>query len=388
MAIEDEIGAAFERGDTARLRELAAGGVELDHVLLTDPGGPATVLERALRGGNAELVAGVLAVPGVTAAGSLPAYGFWAWARSAPLAVVREFLTGSGVPAEHRDAAGRTVLHEVASGDGDPAVVGWLLARTPADPRADDGTTPFFHAAVRDHRDAAKLLLDAGADPNAVNRYTGWTALTAVVAAADEPLVRWLVTVPGLELDRAGGAGDTALHQAAALGNAPLTDVLLAAGASRTVADRYGRTPLIAAARRGSADVTARLLAGAADAGVNRVDADRRTALHHAVIAGSVAVAELLLARPEINLAVTDRPAGLTALALAEVTGQQAIATILREAAVRLGDQADTPANDPPPRPPEPPLRDPHHSPGIPEPPRPPGRGRRPVGPPGDGGRS
>lgn len=382
MVIEEEVGAALERSDAGALRELAAGGADLDQVLLPGAGGPATVLERALRAGDAAFVAGVLAVPGVSAEGSLPAYGFWAWARSAPLAVVREFLDRSGVPPEHPDAAGRTVLHEVASGDADPAVVGWLLARTAADPRAEDGTTPFFHAAVRGHRQAARLLLAAGADPNAANRYTGWTALTAAVAAGDEPLAGWLVTLPGLDPDRAGADGGTALHQAARLGNAALAATLLAAGATRAVVDRYGRTPLIDAARHGAADVTTQLLAGDldADTGINLVDADRRTALHHAVLAGSAPVVALLLAQPRINLAITDRPGGQTALALADATGQRAIATAVREAAARLGEQPDTPPNDPPAPPPEPPLRDPHHTPGIPEPipPRRPDRGGTP----------
>lgn len=370
MAIEDEVGAAFERRDVEALRGLAAGGNDLNQVLLPGAGGPATVLERALRGGDPALVSGVLAVPGVSAERSLPAFGFWAWARSAPLAVVREFLDRSGVPPEHRDGAGRTVLHEVASGDADPAVVGWLLGRMAADPRAEDGTTPFFQAAVHGHRQAARLLLDAGADPNASNTHTGWTALIAAVAAGEERLAGWLVTVPGLDVDRTGADGGTALHRAAALGNAALVATLLAGGAIRTAADRYGRTPLIAAARRGAADVTVHLLAGTdgTATGVNLVDVDRRTALHHAVIAGSAPVVELLLAQPQANLAITDRPDGRTALALATATGQDAIADALRATATRLGEQPDTPANDPPPRPDEPPLRDPHHAPGIPEP--------------------
>lgn len=372
MRTDDRVDAALAGHDIPALTALAQAGVDLNDVALSTDAGPRTLLDQVLRLGDPDLAGAVLALPGVSPARSLPRFGYWAWAADAPLPVVQTFIEHARVDPAEGDADGRTLLLEVAAGGADLAVITWLLGRLgagEADRAAADGTTPFFHAAVRGHLGAAAALHRAGANPNVANRLTGWTALVTAVASGLDEVVRWLLALPGLDVNRADAEGATALHVAARLGAAVGVEALMAhPRADLTAQDALGRTPLMDAARHANVEVAGMLL-GPADAGVNLVDADRRTALHHAVAASAPGVARLLLDRPDINLAITDRPGGLTALELARAAGDDRLAGMIEEAARHAGTHEDRPANQPPPRPPAEDLDDLPESPGIADPP-------------------
>lgn len=96
-------------------------------------------------------------------------------------------------------------------------------------PAAADGMTPLHWAAYEDDLDAARVLLEGGADPNTRNRY-----------------------------------GVTPLALAALNGNAPLVSVLLDAGADPNTATPEGETVLMTAARTGSPDAVRVLVEGGA----------------------------------------------------------------------------------------------------------------------------
>jgi ankyrin repeat protein len=172
-------------------------------------------------------------------------------------------LLESGQPIEARDAAGRTAL--LIATRANAIAAAHLLIRRGADVNAKDdmADTPFLYAgaegrfdilkriltaaspnlrdtnrfggtalipaAEKGHLDNVRLLLEAGVDPNHINRL-GWTALLEAVILSD------------------GGP----VHQ-------QIVAALIAGGADVDIADGDGVTPLAHARRRGY-DEIAKLL--------------------------------------------------------------------------------------------------------------------------------
>ena len=177
---------------------------------------------------------------------------------------------------------------------GDSAIVRRLIADG-ADPNAGeaDGTTALHWAARRDDVEAASLLLDAGADVDAANRY-GVTPLllasengTAMVetflaagadpnvaspegetplmlsARADSAAAVRALGGAGAEIDATEGwRGQTALMWAASQDSATAARALLDLGAAVQVKSEGGFTPLLFATREGNVETLRVLLDG------------------------------------------------------------------------------------------------------------------------------
>ncbi|MGD9906141.1 MAG: ankyrin repeat domain-containing protein [Vicinamibacterales bacterium] len=164
-----------------------------------------------------------------------------------------------------------------------------------------------------------------------------WLAAALPAAAQESPLadaamrhdlaaVKTLVARQAA-VDVAQGDGATALHWAAYHGDAEMTRVLLAAGASPSATTRLGGlTPVMMAARAGEAAVLALLVDAGGDAvGAN---ANGTTPLMFAAGAGSVAAVTLLVARgADVNAA--ERTHGQTALMFAAAEGRDAAVAAL-----------------------------------------------------------
>jgi hypothetical protein len=175
---------------------------------------------------------------------------------SKPLAVITPLLLAlSLTPAAHAD----DVI--AASTRGDRFAVKHYLAKSPDAIAARDRFqyTPLHWAAVQGHWDVVAMLVERGADVNAL----GWD-------------------------------GGTPLHMACHHDRPDMVRLLLDAGADLTVRNQWGRTPLHVAARRNCDLVASLLLARGADP--NAVTKEGWTPLHVAHMAGHPRVQELLVA--------------------------------------------------------------------------------------------
>ncbi|WP_214102895.1 ankyrin repeat domain-containing protein [Acrocarpospora catenulata] len=154
------------------------------------------------------------------------------------------------------DEAGGTLLVDAAARG--PGLTGFLLAHG-ADPRrrGADGTTPL--ARARDPR-TVELLVAAGADPDIPDEQ-GRTALHLAAAEGDAETVA-LLLASGARQDAADADGDTPLAYAA---SPAVAEALCAAGADPDAAGPSGRTPLMNAAADGRAEVAEALLRLGAD---------------------------------------------------------------------------------------------------------------------------
>jgi ankyrin repeat protein len=207
----------------------------------------------------------------------------------------------------------------------DAALARALVKRGHVDAKQPDGATALHWAAHWSDREIAALLIDAGADVNAVNDY-GVTPLSLAATNANAPMIS-LLLAHGANANAALPSGETVLMTAAYTGNAAIVEALIRAGAAVNATEHTmgqaalmwalsqkhmsvvkvliehgadvhqrsesGFTPLLFAAREGDIDAARLLLARGVP--VNEMANDKSTALHIAVIRGQVPFAKFLL---------------------------------------------------------------------------------------------
>ena len=180
---------------------------------------------------------------------------------------------------------------------------------------------------------AGVLGTGAGAAPAAAGGAHGGAPLPllAAVKAVDVDLerVRALIADPAVDVDQTSPDGATALHWAVHRDDLRLVELLLAAGADATTANRYGVQPIALAAENGSAAILAALLAAGADA--NAVLPGGETALMTAARTGRPDALRVLLAHgadPDAR----DATFGQTPLMWAAARGHARAVHLLAEA--------------------------------------------------------
>ena len=115
-------------------------------------------------------------------------------------------------------------------------------------------------AVLQGRTEVARLLLDRGADVNAVNDLGG-TALQIAAWHGHAEIVRLLLE-RGADINRQSNTGWTALHAAARQGHEEVVRILLQQGADRNLVTQDGQTPATVATHQGHAELSAILQAG------------------------------------------------------------------------------------------------------------------------------
>jgi ankyrin repeat protein len=258
----------------------------------------------------AALVAG--AAPSVATADGLAADGLSAFAR--------ELAAGARVTAQ--------LLNRAVQSPARAALALAFGAQLGA--VAENGATPLHLAAEALDADTVRLLLAAGADPAAVDRWER-TPLLCAVARGLAGAAAAFASSPGsaAPVDTSGLRCDTPLGVAARLNDAACVTVLLDAGTDAAGAARQAALPpLCGAPNKRCVDAVAAILghpAGAAT--VTAADARGRTPLHWAALGGHADIARRLLDAGAVVGAVDLRRA--TPLLLAAEGCHAAVAAVL-----------------------------------------------------------
>ena len=146
---------------------------------------------------------------------------------------VTDAVRSASPPRDIFEAATFGVVDEL---DGDPNVY------------SADGFTPLHFAAMGGHVDAARALLEAGADPNAMSRHRFvkvrplHTATALDISSGDPEIVRVLLEHGADVNGRSDEGGFTPLHNASGSGAAELVRILLEHGADPNATTDDGRT--------------------------------------------------------------------------------------------------------------------------------------------------
>jgi len=153
---------------------------------------------------------------------------------------------------------------------------------------------PLRLAAADNHVGIAKILTDAGADPNLDNGI----ALRVAALYGHKDMVSLLITQGGDV--NCGGDDGTPLIKAAEFGHKEVFELLVAHGAKINAKARHGQTALYWAAHHGYKDMVDFLIAKGAD--VNKTGPDGKSPFYEAASWGHKDIVELLLANgAEIN---------------------------------------------------------------------------------------
>ncbi|MBX9840564.1 MAG: ankyrin repeat domain-containing protein [Xanthobacteraceae bacterium] len=220
--------------------------------------------QRIARAASAALLFLVFAMPGSAQQGNEKEREMIAAAERGELVVVRG-LFREGARIDARDQRGRTAL--LAATHRNRVEVARFLIQEGADVNAKDfiQDTPFLYAGAEGRTEILKMALAAGANLKDINRYGG----TALIPAAHHGHVEAVKVLLATEIDKdhVNNLGWTALLEAVILGDGgaahtEIVRLLVAAGASVSIADRDGVTPL-AHARRARYSGMVRILSDA-----------------------------------------------------------------------------------------------------------------------------
>lgn len=302
-------------------------------------------------------------------------------------------LLAAGADPLRQDRHGKTALHYAAM-SGNMDVMNLLLAQKGVNIDAKDaeGKTPLHYAARLERAAAAERLLQAGAHPSLYDG-AGLTPLHLAVEANSNNLLTQLLEHKNLKLDinmptrneghtclhlavrdnaqmllsrllelgadpaRMAKNGFLPLHYAILHDRAGMAETLMTAMKQRKadfagLSDRNGWTPLHYAATRETPQMASLLIAAGVDIGAKNKAGD--TALHIAVRAGRVAVAEYLISAKSADMHAAngdgDTPASL-ALKSGDDGMKRMILQKLAEAAEKAASAAQNKKTGKPPAP-------------------------------------
>ena len=187
-----------------------------------------------------------------------------------------------------------------------------------------DGSTPLHWAVHRDAVDVVKLLVDAGANVKAVNRY-GVAPLTIACTNGNAAIVEQLLRA-GADPNATAADGETALMTAARTGKVDVVRALLAHGVDVSARETWrGQTALMWAALENNAAAATALIEAGADVAARSNGGF--TPLLFAVRGGHAEAARVLVAAgAPVNEQLPD---GTSALVLSTINAHYELASWL-----------------------------------------------------------
>lgn len=157
------------------------------------------------------------------------------------------------------DKTGETSLHLAARYARADAAKRLLDAGADANSQDNTGRTPLHAAVAADAMGVFQILLRNRATNLNARMHDGTTPLILSARLAIEHMVENLINADS-DINAADNSGKTALHWAAAVNNVEAVNVLLLHGANRDAQDDKDETPLFLAAREGSFEACKALL--------------------------------------------------------------------------------------------------------------------------------
>ena len=214
------------------------------------------------------------------------------------------------IDVNHRDSTDLTVLHSAAASKATDVAQVLIDAGADIDAVDNEGHAPLYFACASGAFDVVKMLVRAGADA------VGGTCLTKAASCGHTETVRYLVGLPEVDANHRDDDLKTALHCAVENAHTDVVQVLIDAGADTntpTIVD-YGLnlSPLQAACIMETLDIVKMLVR--AGAGVRATDTNGCTCLHFAAKLGRTETVRYLVGLPEVELNHRDTKKNYTAL--------------------------------------------------------------------------
>lgn len=168
-----------------------------------------------------------------------------------------EALLRAGADPAALDRNGQTALHlccEYDQLDCLSVALSCSSSSTCLEIRNYEGLSPLHLAVLRGHKGLARMLLDAGADINAMDIKSGQSPLMHAVESNNTDMVHFLIE-SGCDVNSQSYSGNTALHSACGRGQVDTVRLLLKSGSDSSLKNYHNDTPVMVAKNKKIADV-------------------------------------------------------------------------------------------------------------------------------------